>query len=195
MTGRLLLACALAALSAACAHQRFSNPEPPGPTAAWCQGFLDPGQRCRVLVHANHVATSTSLVVTPGQRYHVLVAPEQQWCDARDCTTAPRGQAGKPWMNAFTRLRRDREVEWFTLMVAVVRDSEGRHRIGESQAVESEPVVEVQHTGLLALYPNDVPGFYWNNRGDILACIERLAPGAAPLSAPGAGEPFCPPRH
>jgi hypothetical protein len=76
----------------------------------------------------------------------------------------------------------------------VVRDSEGRHRIGESQAVESEPVVEVQHTGLLALYPNDVPGLYWNNKGAIVACIERLAPGAAPLSPARDPQAFCPAR-
>jgi hypothetical protein len=159
-----------------------------------CSGFLDVGQRCQAIVHADRMATSTTLVVLKGQRYQVQAAPGQKWFDANRCSSPPQGDAGNGAMSVLRRLRRD-DADWFTLMAAVTRDAEGRDRLGHGQAVASEPVVEVQHTGLLALYPNDVPGLYWNNKGEILACIERLAPGAAPLSESRPGEPFCAARR
>ncbi|MEJ8835401.1 hypothetical protein [Ramlibacter sp. AN1133] len=185
------VAVALAVLASGCAHE-VRDAVRPVATAPTCSGFLDEGRRCQVLVHADRMATSTSLVVVKGQRYQVQVAPGQKWCDAQRCSTPPHGDAGSAVMNLLRRFRRD-DADWFTLMAAVVRDKEGRQRIGHGQPVETEPVVEVQHTGLLALYPNDVPGFYWNNRGDIVACIERLAPGAAPASPASASGAFCAP--
>jgi hypothetical protein len=193
--GRAALALAAAVLLAGCAHQRFTNPTPPGATAPLCQGLLDEGHRCQVVVHADQMATSTTLVVMKGQRYQVQVAPDQRWCDASHCSTAPLGDAGNKVMNALHALKRDKDADWLQLMAAVVRDSEGRHRLGGGQPVASDPVVEVQHTGVLALYPNDVPGMYWNNRGDVLACIERLAPGAAPATQASDAASFCPARR
>jgi hypothetical protein len=192
----LALVLAAAALAGGCAHTGCEGvPDTPRPvaTAPVCNGFLEEGQRCQALVQADRMATSTTLVVLKGQRYQVQVPTGQRWFDARRCSSPPHGDAGNTAMNLLRRLRRD-DADWFTLMAAVVRDQEGRDRLGPGQPVETHPVVEVQHTGLLALYPNDVPGLYWNNKGAIVACIERLAPGAAPLSPYQDGQAFCPAR-
>jgi hypothetical protein len=188
---------ALAALAAGCAHVSCPGvgeaAAPVVASAPVCNSFLDEGQRCRTIVHANREASSTSLVVVKGQRYQVQVAPGQQWFDARRCSSPPHGDTGHAGRNLLRRFRQD-DADWFALMAAVTRGQDGG-RLGPGQSVEREPVVEVQRTGILALYPNDVPGLYWNNKGEIVACIERLAPGAAPLSAPQPGEAFCAPRR
>lgn len=189
----LALTVMLAALAGGCAHVGCEGiPDAPAPVAGapLCNGFLDEGQRCYTIVHADRMG-STTLVVAKGQRYQIQVPPNQKWFDAHRCSSPPSGEPGSSVMNALRRWRRD-DADWFTLMAAVTHDQEGRRRIGHGQPVATEPVLEVEHTGVLALYPNDVPGFYWNNKGEIVACIERLAPRAAPLSAPTNAGTFCP---
>src|SRR6185369_10869861 len=144
-----------------------------------CSGSLVVGQRCLARVQADQLYTSTGLNVKARQTYKVEVPPEQVWYDADRRNVPPKGEPGSFIMNMFKSLKRHRNSDWFTLMAAVTNPCIPcmEHSLSDIYDLSATPVIQVQHDGVLAMYPNDAlpRRFYNNNSGQIWVFIERQA--------------------
>ena len=137
---------------------------------------LEVGEKITVNIVARRYWNDTGLHVTAGQCYQL--AARGTWIDfyipcAADGYPTPgwllRGPLGLPTRIA-QRLRRVPEGNWFVLAGAVRAG-------GDCQYFASGGSREVRMpaSGQLALFANDVPGFYWNNFGSIRLEITRLS--------------------
>jgi len=174
----------LATAIVGCASVRYKqvkadSPRPQTSPPA-CSGSLEIGQRCMARVQADQLYTSTGLNVKARQTYKVEVPPDQVWYDAERRNVPPKGEPGSFLMNLGKRLKRHSNVDWFTLM-AEVTDPCMKYSLGESNNLNTAPFIQVQHDGVLTMYPNDaLPRmFYGNNSGHIWVFIERLADSTA----------------
>jgi hypothetical protein len=125
------------------------------------------GQKVTVTVAARRLWNDTGVVLEQGRTYRFTAAGE--WVDAWN-RCGPDGYASN---NVFLRLaewaRRDPPEPWFALIGAHAHDLSTRFAIGAGS--ECQP----RQTGELTCFANDVPFFYWNNRGEISLTIERVA--------------------
>jgi hypothetical protein len=115
----------------------------------------------------------TSILCEIGGVYELATSPVQRWFDAL-YTADARGTdlRSRPviasYMRFFRRLRRKPDADWMALLV----DIEGRDR---PAAVGFAHRLECCQTGELVAYANEVPGFYWNNRGTLTLHVKRIA--------------------
>ena len=103
----------------------------------------------------------------PGESFEFACAG--RWVDwTIEC--GPEGYPGtwaQRWAQAF---RRKRDAPWFCVIGALDRNHHWLFAIGSGG-------VWTNTTGRLAplyAFANDVPGFYWNNRGEVQLDIKRV---------------------
>ncbi len=70
-------------------------------------------------------------------------------------------------MNAFRKLRRSPENKWFSL-IGNIKDDNTFFLIGKNA------IININNTGRLLLFANDVKGFYFNNKGHLQLKIKRV---------------------
>ena len=70
------------------------------------------------------------------------------------------------WMIPFKFLLRYPKAKWFTLIGSINKRDD--FEIGLSR------VIEVKNPGTLFCYFNDVPGFYFNNKGQAVISIDQV---------------------
>jgi hypothetical protein len=124
------------------------------------------GQKTTVTVAARPLWNDTGVVLDQGHRYRFTATG--QWIDWYiNC-----GPAGYPSPNLVMRLgegaRRVPNQPWFALIGAIARDSSSQFPIGAGCNYQAAS------GGELTCFANDVPGFYWNNKGQVQLTIERL---------------------
>lgn len=125
------------------------------------------GEKVTVTIAARRPWNGTGVVLEHGHTYRLTAAGE--WVDA----WSRCGPAGYPSNNIILRLaerlRRDPQQPWFALIGAHAHDPNTHFAIGTGC------VYRPQRSGELSCFANDVPFFYWNNRGSISLTVERVA--------------------
>jgi hypothetical protein len=127
---------------------------------------MEVGEKTTVTVAAKPPWNDTGVRLEAGRTYRMSALGE--WVDWR----IPCGPAGYPSPNPIMRLaerfRRAPVDPWFALIGAMDRNSSSQFLIG------AEYVYRPTRSGQLTCFANDVPGFYWNNTGEVELTIERL---------------------
>lgn len=113
--------------------------------------------------------------VEAGRKYSLKAVGA--WADWLVCTDA-QGFTSKGPMKLWERQRRHPNARWFALIGVVAR---ARESLRPDERVLSEPIDLSKaitegfwiapETGTLLVFANDVPGFYWNNRGSIRVAV------------------------
>jgi hypothetical protein len=110
-----------------------------------------------VLIFAKPYWTDTLLDVSAGQT--VRFTATGTWTDWT-ITCGPEGYE-RPMMNLARPLRRRPSAPWFALCGAL--DQRG----DETFLIGAEAEIIFEKSGRLFVFANDVPGFYFNNKGAI----------------------------
>ena len=146
---------------------------PPAPAA------LRPGQAVTVSVPARCTWSNTGVMMQPTETYEL--AASGTWKDGLTPACGPGGyDTSSLWRGSlFNRAeaweldhseswRRQPHHRWFSLTGC----------IGKSEAecflIGAHHVLSPRRAGVMHVFPNDVPGMYWNNKGAILLRITRL---------------------
>lgn len=109
----------------------------------------------------------TGIVVQAGATY--ALAAEGRWTDFF-IASGPEGNATPTWPQRLLESRlRMVGARYFALIGAIDSDPATLFLIGCGVACWTAP-----RTGQLTCFANDVPGFYWNNRGSIALTVLRL---------------------
>jgi hypothetical protein len=138
------------------------------PQSAWQQANarnLRVGESAVRTVYARLHHNDTLLAVKAGQTYEFVVDAKQTWCDAGICKSAD-GYPSKFFQKPFESGRRLPSVDWFVLCGEV--DKQEPFPIGAGTHYH-----RCQSSGLLSLFANDHPLFYWNNSGEMRVLISR----------------------
>jgi hypothetical protein len=124
------------------------------------------GDKTTATMAARPVWNDTGVVLDEGCTYHLSATGE--WVD----WTIKCGPGGYPSPNVIMRLaeklRRAPADPWFALIGAIDRDRSAQFLIA------AECQYHPTRTGQLTCFANDVPGFYWNNKGQVELTIERV---------------------
>jgi hypothetical protein len=142
---------------------------------------LAPGQQCLAPVTASFTLSRIPISVQPYERYCVHIPQRQAWYDASNLNVPPGGSKGSLLMNTFQFLRRHGDADWFVLFGAVVAEDAESSKEYSSSNLETHPCFDIPRTdgpAVLAFYPNDAYGFYWNNSGRIWIWVSRQASSA-----------------
>jgi hypothetical protein len=110
----------------------------------------------------------TGIVLEAGAAY--ALAAEGDWTDFF-IRSGPEGNPAPTWTQRLllSRLRMPGE-RYFALIGAIDRDPATQFLIGRGLARWI-----ASRSGQLTCFANDVPGFYWNNRGAVKLTVTRLA--------------------
>ena len=129
------------------------------------------GETRVVAVHAHRRKNRTAVLCEAGASYSLTTSPLHRWLDL-NYTTDARGTDLRhrrllhTLMEPFRSHLRSPDAPWMALLV----DVEGAHR---PQTVGYALRLDVTGVGELIAYANEVPGFYWNNRGMIPLHVTR----------------------
>jgi hypothetical protein len=131
-------------------------------------GDPEKGQSVTVPVAARNSINDVGLQVAAGQRYQFHAAGT--WVDM--WSTSDAGGYPTPRWNLAQRLaerfRRVPDAPWFALIGMVQDGTRSQAFIIGAASKTTMPM-----SGRLACFANDVPGFYWNNRGALRLTIHR----------------------
>lgn len=136
---------------------------------------LLPGQSVEVRVYARDYWNETGVYLEAGRQYaFAVVDARQTWLDWTRQADA-NGYRGNLLQRLAGRLKRVPEANWFCLCGAVA------DALMPSVAGDPPPITQFaigigrthacRQGGYLYLFANDVPGFYFNNRGSLLVRI------------------------
>jgi len=132
-----------------------------------------------ILVDARHYWCHTGLRMRGGLYYSFEIPLGQIWHDAH-IESGPGGypdgwiqKVGRP----FLRLKKwsGEKVAFFALIVTLDESLE------LASPVRVEKPWQVPRDGELVCFANDVPCFYWNNRGSIRIIVRRVSPAGGDL--------------
>lgn len=116
----------------------------------------------KVTINARDVWNDTGIDVNAGETYSFrangLWTDLIKSCDANGYTNA--------YMRLFDRWKRSRDNDWFALIGSL--NQSGDFLIG------TQKTIDFNTEGRLYCFANDVPHFYWNNRGSLTLEITRL---------------------
>jgi len=119
-----------------------------------------------VAIRAELRWNDTGIRLEAGGTYDLLA--EGTWTDL----FVPSGPDGNPdpsWMQRrAARWLRVKEENYFALIGALDRDLSTAFRIGHAARG-----FRATRSGQLTCFANDVPGFYWNNRGAVRLTVTR----------------------
>ena len=128
---------------------------------------MDVGQTCSAAILARPHWNATGIHLVRGGRYRMRASG--RWRD----WFIPHGADGDPsqifYMRWFEPLRRMPHQNWFMLIGALNRDASTAFPIGCGRNYSAT------QDGELTCFANDVPGFYWNNRGEVDLTVTRIA--------------------
>jgi hypothetical protein len=117
-------------------------------------------------IDAGRYWNHTGIMLEAGATYELVAAGI--WIDA-GLSCDPDGYArGNFIQDLFKCLRRSPRHQWFTLMGSIGCHHETIFPIG------SYTTYVARKTGELVCFANDVPGFYWNNKGVIELKATRI---------------------
>lgn len=148
-------------------------------------------------VRASQRNTAVTLVIQ-GHRYRLIATGE--WWDLWKNTDA-RGYGGFWYMKRFERLRRLPHADWFALagfiLPAALPDRglpepSGTTCFDLSAYVGGRPDWIAPATGVLHVFPNDLPCLYWNNWGSITLQLCVVDSHTATPPTPEAAAPYAP---
>jgi hypothetical protein len=126
---------------------------------------LKPGESYSAVIQAREPWVSTGVYVEAGESYALSAAGT--WVD-KDYESGPEGYDSRKWyMHAAEWLRRYRQAKWFALIGCVGRDRNTTFVIGRGATLNAKK------PGVLVCYANDVPWFYFNNKGTVTLTIRR----------------------
>jgi hypothetical protein len=130
--------------------------------------MLEIGQSITVPVAARKSSNDTGLQVAAGQHYQFQAAGT--WVDIWLASDAggyptPRWSLGQ---RLAERFRRVPDAPWFAL-IGMVQDN----TVSRAFVIGAASRITMPMSGRLACFANDVPGFYWNNRGALWLSIQR----------------------
>ena len=118
-------------------------------------------------VAARALWNRTGIQLLEGEKY--LLEADGKWVD----WFIPHGPEGDPsdsfYMRVFESYRRIKHENWFTLIGALNSDISTAFRIG------AKCTYRAVSSGELTCFANDVEGFYWNNRGEVVIKVARIA--------------------
>jgi len=118
----------------------------------------------------------TGILLRPDMRYDLVA--EGRWIDLFICS-GPEGNPRPTWSQRQLGCRlRAPDALYFTLIGALDRDLATIFAIGARRVGWSPP-----RAGQLTCFANDVPGFYWNNRGSVRLMVTPAASQRLPLSS------------
>jgi len=124
-------------------------------------------EEARTSIRARARWNQTSIMLTAGETYELVASG--CWTDL----VIPHGPGGDPsnswYMRLFERWRRVPTADWFSLIGTINTDMETAFVIG-GRCLHSP-----RRTGQLMCFANDVPGFYWNNFGEIHLRVTRVS--------------------
>ena len=110
----------------------------------------------------------TGIMLRPDVRYDLVA--EGCWVDLIS-PSGPEGNARPTWTQRQLACRlRAPDALYFTLMGALDRDPATIFAIGAGK-----PGWSPARAGQLTCFANDVPGFYWNNRGRVRLTVTPVA--------------------
>ena len=125
------------------------------------------GQSITKEIEAKPRWNETGIQLVAGEEYEITASGT--WVDL-NITHGPDGDPSPGWyMRLFEGARRMPHENWFALIGALDSDQDTAFKIG------SHYVVKATQSGQLCCYANDVPGFYWNNKGTISLQLTRTA--------------------
>jgi len=127
---------------------------------------MEVGESTNVSIYAHKNWNLTGVVLSAGETYEFHA--EGRWVD----WFIPHGPEGDPsasfYMRWFERWRRIKTANWFALVGALNSDVKTAFVIGRGG------IRNVIASGELTCFANDVPCFYWNNRGEVQLTVRRL---------------------
>ncbi len=127
---------------------------------------MNVGETARTTVKASEHWNHTGIVLTAGEKYEF--AASGRWVD----WYIPHGPEGDPSDSFYMRLleprRRVKAENWFALIGAVNAD------VGTAFVIGVGGVHQLQTSGELTCFANDVEGFYWNNYGEVQLNVTRM---------------------
>jgi hypothetical protein len=127
---------------------------------------MAPGESATTIVRARLRWNDTGIVLSAGETYRF--AATGCWID----WFIRHGPGGDPSTIAYLRclepLRVMPHAHWFALIGALDRDMRTAFVIGEGDVWRPES------SGELTCFANDVPGFFWNNWGDVRLDVSRI---------------------
>ena len=131
---------------------------------------LEPGTFKEVKIKANQYYNRTKVRLEKGAKYTFEVLGDPTWTDAFIKSSA-EGDSRKGFLfRFFNRWLRLRDVKWFKLLGSIGLSDDTVFEIGAKLSN-----FEVANEGELVCFANDIPFFYWNNRGEITLKITRTA--------------------
>lgn len=114
--------------------------------------------------------------VRAGQTY--TLAAEGKWVDWFVCTDA-KGFTSRALMRISERKRRHPDANWFALVGLITIDDRPPQDDGSglTRTFDLSPFLDgrpwkAPADGILQVFANDVPNFYWNNRGAVILRLE-----------------------
>jgi hypothetical protein len=121
------------------------------------------GERVTIQICASKFWNKTGIRLVAGQKHFMTASG--QWVDFF-ITHGPDGDPSNSWyLRLFESKRRLPRENWFVLAGALDSDPSTAFRIG-SRCDYTAPT-----TGELTCFANDVPGFYWNNWGNVTLTV------------------------
>jgi len=127
---------------------------------------LRPGQAASVSVPAACTWSNTGVMMQPGETYELTASGT--WKDGLAPTCGPEGYDMK-LLSFAEPLRREPREKWFSLTGCMGKSEAECYTIGSGR------VLRPRRAGVLHVFPNDVPGMYWNNMGAVTLRITRVA--------------------
>ncbi|HEV7401735.1 MAG TPA: hypothetical protein VGO11_02370 [Chthoniobacteraceae bacterium] len=131
---------------------------------------LMPGRSEVFRVCAKDAAGDTGLAMKVGEVYDFACPDSQRWSDL-GIKVSPSGKAPLPYrayLSLFSKKKRCAQAPWFSLVGKVTPDDRDSFLIGAGLANW-----QVQQSGRLRCFANDVPGFYGNNSGSLTLTVTR----------------------
>lgn len=132
---------------------------------------LDIGESAYVVVRAEAMWNSSSILVRKGERYRFQARNVWYWYDD-DIESTPDGQIDVPWvLRALPDvLKRCASAKWYALVGCVGKKAKNQFLVGSSRDDAEMPT-----DGELLFFANDVRTHYSNNHGQLRLDIERIA--------------------
>lgn len=130
---------------------------------------LGPGERASFTVLARRRWNDSGVLLEAGRGYRLTVADIVDWkdwwleADPETGVRSPPAWLERPWARS---LRRVPNAALLALIGCIDHDPTTAFRIGRGCAYAAA------RTGELSAFANDVPGFYWNNSGQLTLVVE-----------------------
>lgn len=151
---------------------------------------LNINARCFAQVRSEAHLSRVPIAIRKNESYRLKLSNNQAWFDMSNRVNSSEGFHGSRFMNFFRRLKRDEDLDWMALSIALVTSECGDAPLLQSKALKTDGTTfEAKHDGQLAFFPNDAEGwegFYRNNVGMVWVEVTRTADIAPVVMAPTA---------